>query len=337
MTGSVPAAPVATIEFHRGRSLRSRVVSGVLDRLMTRALRDWTGSTLDPELRDRLAAFDRLAAHLPLPHGTRVGTVSVNGLRAEWVVGRGVRDLDAVLMYLHGGGWVFGGLNSHRALASRLSSAAGRPVLLLDYRMVPDVSLDEEVEDCLAGFRWLVERGVAPARIAIAGDSAGGHLALATALRARDRGLPVPGAVVGLSGVYDMTPSARAGLGPQDDPTGSAVALEWLIETVLAGDEPQRFSPLHGDLAGLPPVLLVVGSDEVVRQDAERLARRLASARAECLLQVWDGQPHVFQAFAPLLPEARRSITEIGRFLRRQFDLSHDVHPPSRDVADRRP
>ncbi|WP_060712948.1 alpha/beta hydrolase [Pseudonocardia sp. HH130629-09] len=315
--GPEPVGVLVT-EHHRP-SIRSRVLTAVMDQLMARALRALTGDTLTRALRDRLARFDEWAAHVPVPWGARVGRTSVNGLPAEWSVGRGVRDPDAVVLYLHGGGWLFGGLNSHRSLVSRLSSASGQAALAVAYRMVPEVSLDQEIEDCLDAYRWLLARGIAPGRIAIAGDSAGGHLAVATALRARERGLPRPAAVVGMSGVYDLDTAARAALDPGDDPTGSAAALQWMIEMILAGDAPDRYSPLRADLADLPPTLLTVGSAEVLREETEQLARRLAAAGAHCVLEIWHGQPHVFQVFAPVLPEAARSLDRIGTFLRSAF------------------
>jgi epsilon-lactone hydrolase len=318
-----PPEPLPLVVEHRmGRSLRSRLVTAVLNPLMGRALRSLTGAVFDPALRERLAGFDRVAARFPLPARTRVSPVRVRGLRAEWVRGADVPDPpDAVVLYLHGGGWLVGGLSSHRALAARLSSATGAAALVLDYRMAPDVTLDQEIDDCVAAYRWLLDQGVSARRIVIAGDSAGGHLAVATALRLRDRGHPRPGAVVGLSGVYDLDSAARkAASTPRSDPTGSAAALEWLIDVVLAGDSPADYSPVDAPLGGLPPMLLTVGSPELIRDDAERLGVGLAAAGTACTLQVWEGQPHVFQAFAPVLPEASRSIEEIGGFVRAALD-----------------
>jgi acetyl esterase/lipase len=311
---------VLTIDRRQGRSIRSRVLTATLDAAARPYLRKLPGSTFGPDLQARVARFDQLAAHVPPPRGTRIEAMTIDGLAAQWVHGAGVGPgRNRAILYLHGGGWILGGLNSHRSLASRLSTAAGIPVLALGYRMVPEVAFEQEVRDCAAGYRWLLARGVAPTDIVIMGDSAGGYLTVATALVARDAGQPMPAALVGLSGVYDLDMTGKAAhLNAANDPTGSLAALTFLVEAVV-GDldvTAPNVSPVRADLAGLPPTLLTVGSAEVIYADSEQLALQLAQAGVPCTLQVWDRQPHVFQAFGLLLPEARRSIAEVGTFVR---------------------
>jgi epsilon-lactone hydrolase len=311
------------VDRHRGRSLRSRLATSVVELVTPRYLRRMTDSGFGPELAAAMARFEELAARRPPPAGTRTeaARIPVEGgtIGAEWVYGPGVgHRRRPVLLYLHGGGWFFGGLNTHRRMVARLSEAAGIPALAVDYRMVPAVTLGEVLADCLAAYRWLLDRGVPAGEVVIAGDSAGGHLTLATALGARRAGLPAPAALVGLSGVYDLDSAARAAhVNAVGDPAGMA-ALDLLLSGVLDGADPfdPALSPVRADLAGLPPVLLTAGSSEVLCSDAEELARLLAAAGVRCTLQVWERQVHVFQAFGRLVPESRRSVEDIGAFVR---------------------
>jgi acetyl esterase/lipase len=312
------------IDRRHSRSLRSRAVTAALQRALTPYMRKMTSAPLNPETQAKLARLDEIAARGRPPRGTTLQPVTVGSdaarLPAQWVHGRGVRQArDRVILYLHGGGWLFGGLNSHRSLCSRISAESGVPVLALDYRMVPNVEFDQEIEDCVSGYRWLLDSGVEPEQIVIMGDSAGGYLTIATALRARDHGLPVPAGLVGISGVYDMgTANKAAHANAKIDPSGSLAALEWMLEAVLGGLDPKdpKVSPVHADLSGLPRTLLVASSSEIIYCDSEELARLLVAAGVPCTLQVWNGQLHVFQALGPLIPEAKRAVADIGEFVR---------------------
>jgi epsilon-lactone hydrolase len=305
----------------RGRaSRRSRVTTAAMNKVSRRYLAKLTGEGLSPEILAGLAKFDRMSARVPALRGSRIEPLSVDGVRAEWVSGPRVGvDRDRVILYLHGGGWLFGNLGSHRRLISTMSRAAGLPVLALDYRLIPAVTFEQEIGDCVAGYRWLLEQGVKPERTVIMGDSAGAHLTFATALRARDEGLPMPAALIGISGVYEMsTATKRAHPNHAADRTGALSAFDWMMRVVLAGADPAdgKVSPLHANLTGLPPTLLVVSASEVIYCDSERMAEALAMAGVPCTLSVWPGQSHVFQALGPLVPEAGRSIQEIARFVR---------------------
>jgi acetyl esterase/lipase len=304
-------------------TLRSRVVTAAMNRVSKPYLAKLTGDGLSPQISAGLAKFDALSARVPALRGSRIEPVRIGELHAEWVRGPGVPGRrsdgrDRAILYLHGGGWLFGNVGTHRRLISTISRASGVPALALDYRLVPAVTFAEEIADCVAGYRWLLEQGVKPERIVIMGDSAGAHLTLATALRARDEGLPMPGGLVGISGVYDMSTQGKAEhANHAADRTGALAAFDWMMQVVLAGADPAdgTVSPLHADLTGLPRTLLVVSSSEVIYCDSERLAERLAEAGVPCTLSVWPNQAHVFQALGPLVPEAGRSIAEIARFV----------------------
>jgi acetyl esterase/lipase len=291
-----------------------------MNKVSRRYLAKLTGETLTPEISAGLATFDRLSARVPARRGTQIESLRIDGLGAEWVHGPGVpAGRERVILYLHGGGWLFGNVGTHRRLISTISRACGVPALALDYRLVPAVSFEQEIGDCVAGYRWLLEQGVKPERVVVMGDSAGGHLTFASALRGRDEGLPMPAALVGISGVYEMSTTAkRAHPNHAADRTGALSAFDWMMRVVLAGADPAdgTVSPLHADLRGLPPTLLVVSSTEVIYCDSERMADALRRAGVRCTLSVWPGQSHVFQALGPLVPEAGRSIAEIARFVR---------------------
>jgi acetyl esterase/lipase len=316
-SNSDPAA-LTTERWHRP-SIRARFVNRALEWTCRFYVRKLTGD-LTPEMVAGLARIDELCAKVRAPRGTKLEPVKVADLAGEWVHGVGV-DLsrESAILYLHGGGWLFGGLNSHRALTSRISTACGMPALALNYRMVPQVSFHQEIEDCVTAYRWLLDQGIPADRIVIMGDSAGGYLTLATALRARSEGLPPPAALVGLSGVYDMDPTTKAAHpNAAQDSAGFLVGLTWLLEVVLDDLDPvaPEVSPVRADLRGLPPTLLTVSASEIVYPDSEELAALLAASGVSCVLQVWDGQPHVFQLLAPLIPEGQKSIARIGGFVR---------------------
>lgn len=315
------AAGAVTIERRGPASARSRVAERALAPMMRRLFAQIGSAAASPDTMQAFAASaDRMIGRFPVPRGSHVTATRVGAVAAEWVRGPGVTGTgDAVLLYLHGGGWFIGGPSSHRALVARLSAAAGNPALSVDYRMVPEVTFDEEIDDCVAAYEGLLALGVPPGRVVVMGDSAGGHLAFATALRARDRGLPVPAGVVSLSGALDLRLGGRAGdEEARKDPLGAVVAFERLIAGVLAGADPDdpAVSPARADLTGLPPVVLTAGSTEVVAPDAEAMAARLGEAGVETVLQLWDRQQHVFQAFAPTIPEATASIRDLGARVR---------------------
>ncbi|WP_405136597.1 alpha/beta hydrolase [Nocardia sp. NBC_01388] len=268
--------------------------------------------------------FDLLAAPLRPPRGTRLTPVRFEDFRAEWVVPRGVQDLagmrePAAILYLHGGGLVSCGLNTHRRLVARIAAAAGVPLLNVDYRQIPAAHVTDTVEDCVIAYRHLLDQGVPAERIIVAGDSAGGGLAFSLALAARDRGLPMPSAIVAIApwADYDAT-------GKQQHPNdhteamlrGAVFAMPAAWGIAVDGRLDPRWSPVNHDFAGMPPALIQVGSGEVLLADVELLAQRHAEAGVPLKLQIWEDAVHVFQVAADVLPDAREAIAEIGMYMR---------------------
>ena len=269
-------------------------------------------------IEQRRAAMEAVTVMFPIPDDVTREPVDAGGVPAEWIAAPGT-DADRVIYYLHGGGYAIGSINTHREMISRLSRASGARALAIDYRLAPEHPFPAAIEDATTAYRWLLSTGVDPARIVIAGDSAGGGLTVATLVSLRDAGDPLPAAAVCLSPWVDME-------GTGDSMTTQAEADPMINrEDVLegaraylngAGPRTPLASPIHADLSGLPPLLIHVGTAEVLLDDSTRLAERARSAGVDVTLEPWDDMIHVFQFFASRLPEAQQAIDRIGQFMR---------------------
>lgn len=326
MTASVPlplSQPNLTARSFLPASRQAIALEHALRRTWIPVARNWRMTPRGVRMLQRVTEPGR---RVPVLRGSVVEHLRVAGLPAERV--RGPRALGAamhgderaVVLYLHGGGYVFGSPRTHRNLVSRISHVSGLPALALDYRLPPAAILPAPIEDALAAYRHLLDEGHAPQRIIVAGDSAGGHLALALALHAVEAGLPAPAALVLLSPWTDLGMTggsiARNAL---RDPFLPPLALHRAARVALGGADPAdwRSSPLFAPeelLRRLPPTLLQVGSTEVLYDDALRMAQRLAEADVPAELQVYERQPHVVPLWSGT-PEARTALREIGRFL----------------------
>jgi len=252
-----------------------------------------------------------------LPRQARSRGVEVCGREAEWVEPAGGEPGRSIL-YLHGGGYVMGSINTHRGLAGRIALAAQARLLVIDYRLAPEHPYPAALEDATAAYRWMLEQGIDPSHMSVGGDSAGGGLALATALSLREAGLPLPGALFLLSPWTDLTLSGDSIRERAERDPVLTLGDDW-FETSYAGSHSPTdplISPLFGDLRGLPPCLIQVGSEEILFDDSARLARRLEEAGVENRMETWEGMWHVFQAYAPYAPEAQQAINQIGEFLK---------------------
>ncbi|MCS6926498.1 MAG: alpha/beta hydrolase [Candidatus Binatia bacterium] len=243
--------------------------------------------------------------------------VTVAGRAAEWLRAPELQQQHAIL-YLHGGGYIMGSPNTHRSLAGEISRAARAAVLLVDYRLAPEHPFPAAVEDGVASYRWLLEQGFAPRALAIAGDSAGGGLTVATLISARDQGLPLPAAAVCISPWSDLTCSndsyrTRA----EADPMVTS-DITTMAQLYLQGTDPKHpyASPNFADLRSLPPLLIHVGRDEVLLDDAIKLHEKARADGVQSTLEIWDDMIHVWHAFHPMLPEGKQAIARVGAFLR---------------------
>ncbi|MFZ3235714.1 MAG: alpha/beta hydrolase [Stellaceae bacterium] len=275
------------------------------------------------ERRRRAAAADRWVRGPP-PGIERVA-VDAGGVAAEWVAAP-VAQAGVNILYLHGGGYVIGSPSLYRNLTWRLARAAAARLLAVDYRLAPEHPFPAAVDDAMTAYEWILAGGADPRRLVVVGDSAGGGLAFALLLRCRDEArLPLPAAVVALSPWTDLalTGASLAG-NAVADPFLDANGIPPIAEYYLAGADPRHpyASPLYGDPTGLPPALLQVGGDEVLRDDATRMADRLRAAGCEVTLEVWPRMPHVWHLFASVMPEARRAIARIGAFVRERIAVT---------------
>ncbi len=242
--------------------------------------------------------------------------VDAGGVPAWWIRTGEPRHARKALLYLHGGGYILGSAAAQLAVPLRVGPAAGVPVLSVEYRLAPEHPYPAAVDDCLTAYRWLLKTGHQGSDVAFVGDSAGGGLAISCALAARRDGLSMPAAVAALSPLGDLTPASD---------TRTTLAA-W--DPIVVGDPTARFalyagthdprdpliSPVYADFTGFPPLLIQVGTREVLLSDSIRLARRARAAGVDITLDAWEGMWHVWQDHATA-PEARQAAAEIGRFL----------------------
>jgi epsilon-lactone hydrolase len=261
------------------------------------------------------------------PRGTQTTAVDAGGVKAEWVSVPASRA-DRGVLYLHGGGYRVGSPATYRHFTWRVAAAARARLLVVDYRLAPEHPFPAALNDALCAYRWLLAAG--PRRLAIIGDSAGGGLALALLLKLRDDCLPLPAGAVALSPWTDLAlTGASLTLNEASDCMLNADDLPELAADYLAGANPSNpyASPLYGDPAGLPPVLFHVGDDEILRDDAVRMAEKMQRAKCQAELQIWPGMPHVWHLLAPILPEARAAIAGIGKFVEKSMQTAEFTKP----------
>ncbi len=259
------------------------------------------------------------------PASTRTETVDAGGVKGQWVATPASRA-DRRLLYLHGGAYRVGSPTTYRHFTWRLATAARARLLAIDYRLAPEHPFPDALEDAFSAYRWLLAD--AAQGLAIVGDSAGGGLALALLLKLRDAGLPLPVAAVALSPWTDLAlTSASLARNGDADPMLNADDLPLFAADYLAGADPRNpyASPLYGDPSGLPPTLFQVGADEILRDDAVRMAEKMRQTKCHVELQIWPRMPHVWHLLAPMLPEARYAIAGIGAFLDRMFGAERVV------------
>jgi len=271
-----------------------------------------------PDVGEVRARFEKMGDFLGGAPDGKCEKVDAGGVPAEWVTAPGC-DPQRAILYLHGGGYVIGSINTHRRLAYDISAASGARVLVIDYRLAPEHPFPAAVEDAAKAWRWLMQQGFAASRLAIAGDSAGGGLTLATLVNLRDQKLGLPACAVAISPWVDLeglgnSITARAA----QDPMVQKDGLLWMAGMYLGGKDAKTplAAPLHADLKGLPPILVQVGTAETLLDDSTRIAERLHEAGVDVRLAIWPNMLHVFPLFAPILSEGRDGCLEIGAFIR---------------------
>jgi acetyl esterase/lipase len=269
----------------------------------------------------------------PKPDDMSWEAVDAGGVPAEWVI-----PDDAVsgraIVYFHGGGYATGTIEAYRGLCSHIARAARARVLDVGYRLAPEHRFPAAVDDALAACRFVVEAGHAPERVVLGGDSAGGGLVLGTLVALRDAGDPLPAAGICLCPQTDLTLSGSSIQTNRDaDPMVRASILRLMVDAYLGDADPRSptASPLFADLTGLPPLLVQVGTAELLLDDATRIAERAEAAGVDVSLEIWDDMIHVWQSFADFLPEARQAIARIGSFV--EDHLQEAPEGPSDDAS----
>ncbi len=271
-----------------------------------------------PTLEQRRAAFtpgDRLH---PVPDDVQVTDVTAGGVPAHWLTAPGA-DAGRVLLFLHGGGYELGSVRSDGELAARLGRASGMRVLFPEYRLAPEHPFPAAIDDVLTAWHWLrTGQDLSAGSLTVAGDSAGGGLAVALLVATRDAGQAMPAAAVLMSPTVDLTSSgASMTERAEQDPISTPAMLRQFAAGYLAGADPKTplASPLFASLAGLPPLLIQVGTADLLLSDSERLATAAAHAGVDVTLQIGEGLPHVYQLLLGT-PEAAQATGQIGKFLR---------------------
>jgi len=271
-----------------------------------------------PELSERRQRLDALGGQFRLPTDVNVNPVEANGVRAEWTTTPHA-DAARVILFLHGGGYVSGSLDSHRHLIAETGRQAHARTLALDYRLAPEHPFPAALEDALSGYAFLISQGIEPRRIALAGDSAGAGLAVAALTSMRDSLMPLPACAWLISPWTDLELSGASMTDKaSSDPLIQRPYLAELAAMYLNGADPRSplVSPIHADLKGLPPMLIQVGSAETLLDDAVRLANVAGAADVRVTLEIWPEMIHVWHLFYQQVTAGRRALENVREFIR---------------------
>lgn len=273
----------------------------------------------DPVDLEKSRAFvDQSSEFFTLPRTVTYTPVDVDGIPGEWLVPDEAAER-GVIYYLHGGGYVLGSIKSHRHMIAELAEAAGLRALMIDYRLAPEHPFPAAIDDAVTAFNWLLAQGHEPKEIVIGGDSAGGGLTLAALLKLRDTDSPLPACALLLSPWTDLTntvPSRESRA--EDDPT---LSVPHAIENALAYANGQDLSqplisPMNADLSGLPPMVVQVGTMEILLDDSLLLVEKAKADGVDVRLDVWEDLFHVWQYYVQKVPEAEEAVDELAAYAR---------------------
>ena len=289
-------------------SMRARLISFFLRRTVKKTMSNF----VDPiSVRARFSSSPK-----KLSSKIKTERFDAGGVLGSWLSTKNA-DVSKVVLYLHGGGYVFGGYGSHCEIASEMAGLIGGRALLLEYRLAPEHPFPAAFEDTLASYRWLLNDGYKPQDVFLAGDSAGGGLSVALLLALKKVGLPLPKAVCLFSPWVDLTcASASIESNALSDCMLSPSALDRFKSHYLRGADPfdERASPIFGDLSGLPPTYVAVGSKEILLDDSKQLVEKIRAAGGSAELSIWRNMPHVFPILSSVIPEGRLVLKEFASF-----------------------
>lgn len=278
----------------------------------------------DPEygFDDLRRIFEDWLGQLAIPGDTKFAEVDCDGVPAIWADAPGV-DADRVVIHCHSGGYLLGSAHGYRSFGGYLSAATGCRVLLADYRLAPENPPPAGVDDGAAVYEWALKQGFAPNRVALCGDSAGGGLVLAALQKLRDRGTALPACGIAISPVADF---ARTGASYKENADRDPLVTEDFLAALGAAYCGERdpkepaLSPLYGDWQGLPPLLILAGEIEMLRDDGKLCAEAARRAGVDATYFEGEGMAHIWTLFADRLPEAREGLELIGEFVKRHMD-----------------
>jgi acetyl esterase/lipase len=297
------------------------LVARIAKKLLHLQFSGWSDGTI----KEQRARQEKTVRYARLPRNIRCQNIHAAGVSAAWV---DTADSSlGVILYLHGGAYAMGSINTHREFIARLVIATKMRALTLNYRLAPEHPYPAAVKDATTAYLWLLEQGYDPSKIIIAGDSAGGGLNLATLVTLREDGVPLPAGAVCISPWMDL---AMTGASIQSkakvDPVLDPDSLE-MYAKYYAGEHDRTsplISPLYADLTSLPPLLIQVGSDEILLDDATRFAENARCAGLDVSLEIWDKMFHVFQII-PFLPETKKAVRSIAGFTTQNLNKSEFI------------
>jgi acetyl esterase/lipase len=269
-------------------------------------------------------AAERLAK---MPAGITVNKAEYPPVYAEWIVPEGAPDRKAIL-YFHGGGFVMGNAKSHRCIVANFVKIVGYKALLFNYRLAPEFPAPAAVHDSAEIYRWMLEQGYHPEDVIFAGDSAGGGIEIGTLIKLRDEGTPLPAACVAFSPSLDMTISGSSHkTRAKADPCTPKGANETYYAYYVGDGDPKHpyVSPLFADLAGLPPIMIHVGNDEVLRDDSTRFGENADYYGVDVRVRVWNGMFHCFPLLAPMFEEATEAMKQVKGFINQFMQREHGI------------
>jgi epsilon-lactone hydrolase len=315
----VVVALLPAAELNRRRSSVSTEQRETLDAILRQSAFP-VGSNVDEQRR----LLRELTSAQPLPAGVTVTAAALGGVPTAEITTDGIEP-GRVVLYFHGGVYAIGDAFQAAGLAAQIGRRTRARVISVDYRLAPEHPYPAAVDDALAAYEALLQGGAAPSGIVFAGESAGGGLAIATLVNARDHGLPLPAAAFLMSPYADLTlAGATIETKGKADPLLSRELLQARVPDYTAGQDPALglISPVFADLSGLPPLIIQAGTHEVLLDDAVRLARQAATADVEVTLDITPGVPHVFQAYYPILDEAAAALDRAGQLLSAHLALA---------------
>jgi monoterpene epsilon-lactone hydrolase len=285
-------------------------------------LKNNADTVLKNRVKESRKGLDVLASLIKLPKDMIIEEVNIDGMNAAWISVPSCTP-DNVVLYLHGGGYISGSLISHQDLAMRISRAARIRVFLIEYRLAPEHPFPAALEDAINAYKWLInDQKINPKKIVIAGDSAGGGLTLVTLIKLRDENITLPAAGACLSPWTDLALTGESfKRNVKIDPFLKDYDIFFMARQYVGYDDPKNpyISPLYADLHDLPPILMHVGTNELIQDDTTRFAEKAKKAGVDVTLEVFDGMIHVFQAFSAWAPEGQEAIDKIGEYIQEKL------------------